>query len=476
MFWNRNTTEAVPRALIETKWASRRDWVTAAEELIDRYLDTGSSILDLRRRLQTLYPNNAALMSENLLRLNVVKRIVDTKAMIYKKKPMRRFYENGESFGNTALVERYLAGANLNETMKWANRWCELLNCIVLWVQADPVAGKARVRCVFAHDLLVEPDPDNPQDLAAARWIAVPLGGAPDGIGQGASTPVRHLKYGISGEGKRVVQVTLCDENLEPLPMRDQPDWIRAYNEAEFSQYPFVAVSKVALPGSEMFPDVPHEYLHASRWVDHELTRGALNTRQADFPAYVYNGTLSELGQLNPATGAGAIFCLGDENKRLEPIPVETRESERNENLQFFLKIFAQNHGLSTSTFSLEPRVQSGVAKFHDKQCEVEYRQDMIPIWQRADTQVVRRLFELTAMFDPFATDFVALQDLEAATVFPEAEIPLSRHEVLENRRIEIELGTADRYDFYAEDHGQDRETARKDLEVKENENETDES
>ncbi len=311
MFWNRNTTEAVPRALIETKWASRRDWVTAAEELIDRYLDTGNSILDLRRRLQTLYPNNAALMSENLLRLNVVKRIVDTKAMIYKKKPMRRFYENGESFGNTALVERYLTAANLNETMKWANRWCELLNCIVLWVQADPVAGKARVRCVFAHDLLVEPDPDNPQDLAAARWIAVPLGGAPDGVGQGASTPVRHLKYKISGEGARVVQVTLCDENSNRCPCGISRIGFALTTKRSFHSIRLLPCPKWHCRAVKCFPTVSARISACFTLVDHELTRGALNTRQADFPAYVYNGTLSELGQLNPATGSGRDFLSG---------------------------------------------------------------------------------------------------------------------------------------------------------------------
>ncbi len=476
MFWNKSTTGVVSRALVETKWASRRDWSAAAEELIDRYLDTGASIADLRRRLQALYPNNAALMSENLLRLNVVKRIVDTKAMIYKKKPIRRFTVQGEPFEASALAERYLDGANLNETMKWANRWCELLNCVVLWAQADPQTARARVRCVFAHDLLVEPDPENPQELEAARWIAVPLGGAPDAIATASNVQPRYLKYEADRSAGWTIRATLCDESLEPLPKREQPEWTQVYNKAGFASYPFVVVSKVALPGSEMFPDVPHEYLHASRWVDHELTRGALNTRQADFPAYVFNGTLSELGQLNPATGAGAIFCLGDDGKRLEPIPVETREKERNENLQFFLKIFAQNHGLSNSTFSLEPRVQSGVAKFHDKQCEVEYRQDMIPIWQRADAKIARRLFELTSTFDAFITDYASLRDVETSTVFPEAEIPLSRHEVLENRRMEVELGTADRYDFYAEDHGQDRETAFREVQMRKREREMEQS
>ncbi len=442
--------------------AAHSAWASNCEELLDRYLDNDSSMDDLRRRLRRLYPNNADQMTQNLLTVNLLRKVVDTKAKLYRIPPKRMLLDAErsplpEDHPAQAVSRRLLRQCRLNARMKWALRLYELLNCSVLWVQIDFRRHCPVISVLPPHQLIVEQSGTDPTNLQEADSIMIPLGDKPDSPLSGG-TAVGYVRYRLQPKpkGGRRLHVERLDENF--VPLTTQPAEWSAYNGMD--RYPFVLLRKDEPVGAELFPDVPHSLLHAAHWLDHELTRGAMNSRQTDFPAYVFNGSSEELGTANPATGAGAIICLGDDDKRLTPLAVQAREAERNQNLLFFLKLFAQSNEIIPSAFTFDVELLSGVAKFHDKQPEIEYRQDLIdrllPI-EEEDLWPILRELALLGDFDG-ASD---LKDTHLSVTFPEQVIPLSKEEELKNLEREISLGLRSPVEILSERLGIDQEQAR---------------
>ncbi len=445
------------RRAVHTAWAGR------CEALLDRYFDNGEYEQTLKERLRRLYPNNADQMVENLLTLNVVRKVVDTKAKLYRRPP-RRWLLDAEAaalppdHGGHRIFADLVRATRLNTRMKWLLRTRELLGAAVLWGQID---GRRRVPVLTVlppHQLVVEQHPDYPGSLADAVSIAVPVGGAADSP-LSAAEAVGYVRYRFTSDaqGPRRLVVERLDADFVPWP--EQPPELGVY--AGLPEYPFVLFRKGETFGSELFPDVPRSLLLMAQWLDHELTRGALNSRQTDFPAYVFNGSAEELGAANPATGAGAVICLNDEEKHLESLAVDPREKERNQNLLFMLKLFAQMNDLSPSAFTFDVELLSGTAKFHDKQPEIEYREDLIdqltPVEEDAVWPMMRQLARLAGF--PGAD---LLESCRLSVDFPQQVIPLSREEELKNLAREIGLGLRSAADELVDRYGIEPEEARR--------------
>jgi len=144
---------------------------------------------------------------------------------------------------------------------------------------------------------------------------------------------------------------------------------------------------------------------------------------------------------------------LGDEDKKLERLEVDPREKERNNNILFFLKMFAQTHNMTPSMFSFEPERMSGAAKFHDKQPEIEYREDMVHLLAPVEIEEIWPMLKALAMVAGYKQADL-LSELELAVDFPKQMIPLSREEELKNVEREIKLGLTSPGDVVAEEKG----------------------
>jgi hypothetical protein len=450
-------------AQVAARMVARRQWEDNCDYLLDRYFDNAQSLDALNDLLRRLYPNNAQAMLDNPLTLNLVRKIVDTRAKLYKKAPIRRLLTpQGQALAPEhaahAFVKNLYRRARVNARLKWATRLMELLNSAVIWGQIDWRTHEPVLAVLPPHHLLVDQDPVAPSNLKTARAIYVPVGGTPDSVSDEAAEIgyVRYRRIRNSETGRTHLEVTRLDVDFLPLAVQP-PEW-RGY--AELTDYPFVLLHKDECIDAELFPDVPHSLILASRWLDHELTRGALNSRQTDFPAYVYNGTPQELGSVNPATGAGTIICLGDDDKELKRLSVDPREEARNRNLIFFLKLFAQVNHITPSAFTFDVELLSGTAKFHDKQPEIEYREDLIDILndvEREELWPMLRDLAMAARMDG-ASD---LRDLHLSIEFGEPVIPLSREEELRILESEIKLGLRSPAEVLAERRGIDLEQAK---------------
>jgi len=419
----------LPPGLQHARTTARAEWERACEELLDRYFDNGAYQQSLISRLRLLYPNNADEMIKNRLSLNVLRRIVDTRARLYRKPPQRRLIGESDP-ADAALFAAIYRRSRADVRMKWLNRFYELLNCAVLWGQIGP-DGYPHLSVLPAHHLMLRQSQSDPLSIEACEEIYVPLSCAPSSIEARQSS---WLRYDRDAEGR--VRVVTVDYALRPHEV--QPEGLEAYS--SLTRFPFVLARKGQPLDSEIFPDASHSLINAARWIDHELTRGALNSRHADFPAYTFNGTQEELGTVNPATGAGAVICLGSDDKTLEAVSAEPRERERNENLLFFLKMLAQTCDISPSAFTYAPELLSGVAKFHDKQPEIEYREEQVSEWKALEElELWPMLLELSLAGGVKGAE--KLSGREAAVDFPQQMIALSRKEELENLSAEIALG-----------------------------------
>lgn len=434
LFSLKTTSDNSSRLKKQLKTRERLVWEKNCEELLNRYVDNSNWERGLKAHLEKLYPNNFAYMADNILTLNIVKKIVDRKARLYRKSPTRDLMIS-ENVDNVKVSElerlktKLIKQSRLDSNMKTLLQYYELFNSAVLWGQAD-FAGKKPFLCVLApHYLLVEANPDAPDKLSEAKAIYIPLH-------HNETEMMGYVKYSrYFSFGRFHLKVEKLDADFNPEPY--QPEEFERYSLLE--DYPFVVIKKDCLMG-EMFPDVPHGLLRAAKWLDHEFSRGALNSRQSDFPAYTYNGSANELGPVNPITGAGSIICLGDEDKKIKKLEVDAREEERNNNILFYLKLLAQASDISPSTFTFNTELLSGTAKFHDKQPEIEYREELIEkIRPVEEMEIWPLLVNLAIVADFENAD--ALTEVDINVVFPESVIPLSEEERLKNLKTEIELG-----------------------------------
>jgi len=416
------------------KSASQTVWEENCEELLNRYVDNKDWERSLKQHLQNLYPNNYQQMANNILTLNIVKKIVDRKAKLYRKAPERTLVSKADSSTETdgfcqQVKTDLIKQCRLNQSMKYLMQYYELFNSAILWGQADFATKQPYLTVLAPHNIIVDADPDVPDSLARARAIFIPLHHSEnEGMGY-----VKYSRY--LSEGRYHVKVEKLDANFNIEPL--QPEEFDLYSTLE--EYPFVLIKKDCLMG-DMFPDIPHGLLRAARWLDHELCRGALNSRQSDFPAYTYNGTANELGPVNPITGAGTIICLGDEDKEITKLQVDTREQERNQNILFYLKLLAQACDIAPSTFTFDTDLLSGTAKFHDKQPEIEYREDLIEKVRPLEEQEIWPMLLSLATVASFK-NCETLTGYNLSVVFPEAMIPLSEEERLKNLKMEIDMG-----------------------------------
>ena len=78
--------------------ARRQRWEQDCDYLLARYLDNHESVEALKEQLRRLYPNNAHAMLDNLLTLNLLRRLVDTRAKLYRKAPARRLIDARSAF------------------------------------------------------------------------------------------------------------------------------------------------------------------------------------------------------------------------------------------------------------------------------------------------------------------------------------------------------------------------------------------
>lgn len=446
------------RKLRESAFAA---YEARCERLLDRYFDTAAGLDDFCDHLRALYPHNYGLMMNNLLRVNLVRKVVDTKARLYRKPPQRLLRD-----GQNALLppdapeclrySRLIRQTRLNAKMKWLLRLTELLNASVLWGQMDFARRLPSLSVLAPHQLIVTQDPQAPSDLQRASEILVPVGGAPDSP-LAKAAEVLYLRYRLQRDapnGPRL-SVVLCDGAFLPLPT--QPPELSAYG--RLTRYPFALLRKIEPQDAELFPDVPESLLLAADWIDHELTRGALNARQVDFPAYTFNGTPEELGGVNPVMGAGSVLCLGEDGKELAELPVNAREEERNANILFFLKLFAQMNELAPSSFSLDATPLSGIAKFYDKQPEIEYREDWTSLLAPFEEEdVFDLLADLLLIYEPEMAQ--TIKSCALGVTFNEPLIPLAREEELANLKSEFGLGLRSPVEVLAEQFGLDRESA----------------
>ena len=450
------------RRLRESAFAA---YEARCERLLDRYFDTAAGLEDFSAHLRELYPHNYGLMMNNLLRVNLVRKVVDTKARLYRRPPQRllRTIENTplpDDAPQRLRYQRLVRQTRLNAKMKWLLRLTELLNSAVLWGQIDFARHLPSLSVLAPHQLIVTQDPQAPSDLSRALEILVPVGGAPDSPLAKASE-LCYLRYRLTRQQAEAprLEVVLCDGAFLPLPV--QPPELAAYG--GLTRYPFALLRKIEPLDAELFPDVPQSLLLAADWIDHELTRGALNARQVDFPAYTFNGTPEELGGVNPVMGAGSVLCLGDDGKELAELPVNAREKERNANILFFLKLFAQMNELAPSSFSLEATPLSGIAKFHDKQPEIEYREDWTTLLTPFEEEdVFGLLVDLLALVEPDAA--TALATCALGVTFNEPLIPLAREEELANLKNEFSLGLRSPAEVLSEQFGLDAESAKERL------------
>ncbi len=427
----------------------------ARDGLLHRYFDDEIAGREFAENLRNLYPNNAEAMLGNRLTVNLLRKVVDTKAKLYRRPPKRKLLDaNGREpdLGHPAhrVFQALIRDTRVNHHMKWLLRYYELLNGAALWVQFDWRTNTPCLSLLPPQRLWVEPSENDPGNPMEAKAILVPIGTKASG------GFLRFARMRLS-DGVLRIHASKLDADLDPVP--EQPPELSAY--AALDRYPFVFLRKYTPLSGVVWPDPPYGLLHASRWLDHELTRGALNSRLTDFPAYVFNGEADELGAVNPATGAGAIICLGDGDKKLTPLPADPREEERNANISFFLKVFAQANDMTPSAFTFDNDLQSGTAKFHDKQPEIEYREDLMDMVRPVEESDLWPLCFRMAGIAGFA-EAEALDGFRVVLDFPDQVIPLSKEEELRNLETEMRLGLRSAADVLAERQGLSPESARK--------------
>lgn len=388
----------------------------AAEERLQLYNDKQAddliALLDSAwGNKRTMKPGESGSSSFRTVFINIVKKIVDKRATVYKRAPKRTF----EGWDQTKGEELYRQlGANV--VFKKANAMTALFKTSALQIVWNEKRGQARLCIVTPNVLDVEHDgfPEDP-----SRVI-------------------------VTHPNAKQELVTYSDWTADGYSLKDWRGYPKAVegNSGNVNPYgvlPFVPLFD-RIPESEFFLDGGDDIIVAQRALNVALANiwratewQALGqpviTGVTDQDVFSGKYNVTEVGpNRNITLPVGGTFDFKSPQPNVEAMLLA---------LEFLIKQTAVANNLAANVFELDSKAESGAAKIAESRDLIEARADDVELWRRYEAQAFETI---KAVVNVHAPDTIP----EAATVsvdFGEIDEALSDNDRLTNYRERIDLG-----------------------------------
>ncbi len=338
-----------PVLAIVRKSASRK---RAAELRLRYYLDRQSDDLleQIKQRWST--PEDFRLFC-----LNVVRKVTDKRAMVYKATPFREFEGWAQDEGE-ALYRSMAA----NVQLKKANRLTKLMKTTILRVGWNEVQEQPTLATITPNilDVLHEGDPENP-----TRIIVTHPGER--------ETETRYSDW-------TATSYRLLDYRGRRLPVDGNPDGVNPYG-----VLPFVPLFDRS-PDDQFFLPGGDDLVEAQRAINVALVnlwRGLeLQSHGQAWAAGLPAGDMVRAGPDRTITlPTDGKFGFAAPNTPVEQVLKA---------IEFLIKQTAVANDLAANVFELDAKAESGAAKLAESRDLIEARADDLELWRGYE----RRLFE----------------------------------------------------------------------------------
>jgi hypothetical protein len=344
-----------------------------------------------------------------IFQLNVVRKIINKRANLYRLAPRRVF----EGLAQTAGDDLYRA-CNADVVLKRASRLTKLLKSCAL--QVGYQNGTPTLNIITPNILdVVGSDPSNPSEYLITH----------------KATKAEHVTYShwTANTYRRL------DYRGQPLPIDGNPNGVNPYG-----VLPFVPLHDT-LPDDQFFIAGGDDVIEAQEAINVALTNLWQSVElQAHGQPWVTGAAGSaplELGVSGgPAFGPDRMIYL-PENGQMGYAAPNSPIRDILEAIQFVARLLAATNDLSADVLDLDRRSESGAAK-HVEQIDLrEARQDDIALWRTYETRLFNTLRAVVNTHAPGS-----ISDTAKLTVdFAEMQESLSETERLINARTKYELG-----------------------------------
>ncbi len=290
-----------------------------------------------------------------LFQVNIVRKIVNKRAMVYKTAPVRTF--NGM---DQAAGESLYSAAGVNVVLKKANRLTKLLKTCALQVRWT--GTQALIACVTPNILdVVCDDPMAPQRIIVTR-----PGERPEETVYSDWSSATYRKRDWRG---RIIPVAGNEKGQNP-----------------YGVLPFVPLFD-AMPDADFFIPGGDDLVEAQRAVNVALVNlWRAMELQSHGQAWATGLPAGDAVRTGPDRAItlpeGGSFGFASPN---------TPVAEVLQAIEFLIKQTCTANDLSANTFSVEQTTQSGAAKAIDMRDLLEARQDDVELWRTYEA----RLFEV---------------------------------------------------------------------------------
>jgi hypothetical protein len=369
-----------------------------------------------------------------IFHVNLVKKIVNKRAALYRTAPRRTFNGWDQDAGD-ALYR----AANADGVLKRASRLVKLLKTSAIQVGWENARPTLSVVTPNVLDVLYSDDPQYPQ-----RFIVTHRRSSLGSNGGSTASPIAlpnslQTAYGYKTEPSvyREADVTYSDwtaagyQQLDyrgmPLPVAGNPDGVNP-----FGILPFVPLWDV-LPDDEFFIPGGDDLLEAQEAVNVALSNlWRAVELQAHGQAWASGIPAGEVLQIGPDRAVtlpeGGKFGFATPGA---PIPDILNA------IEFVMRQIASTNDLSADVFDLDRRSESGAAK-HVEQVDLrEARQDDITLWRQYETNLFEVLKQVVNTYAPGTIPAGATVSVD----FSEMQENLTETERLNNARTKVQLG-----------------------------------
>ena len=336
--------------------------------------------------------------------LNVVRKVINNLAMVYREEPKREI----DGIDRDREIFTELAGSmNLNAKMKLANRLAKLLKTVLL----RPVWRNGRLDLdLLTGDILDVWTGDSPEDLTLVMITHYPESGKADEITYSlwTSDSIHRMSYRL--------QVTETESN-------------------PYGVLPFVPVWD-RIPTDSFWVEGGDDLVSIQDLVNQQLTELFYVCQFQGFGVgYIKSDSPEEIGAVH--SGPGKMVTLSP-NGEVGFAKTNAPIGETIEALQFLISQAAISNGLPAQALSEAPQVESGVARLVSNRELDEMRGDDIALFRGYE----QRLFDLSRVIWNHHNPGRRISDKARLTIdFADAKPELSPRDQAETWNRLVELG-----------------------------------
>jgi hypothetical protein len=372
----------------------------ARKEKADRwlalYLD--EQIDDLKRQIESQFRD-----SQKFTRVfvNVVKKVTNRRAMVYRLAPVRTFEGMDQEAGDEIYRQ-----INANSVLKRANRLTKLFKTTALQVSWN---GAPTLSIITPNILDAEHDGD-------------PL------------TPSRIV---VTHRAARDAESEFSDWTVDQFRRLDHRGRVLQSEPNPYGGLPFVPLFDHE-PDGDFFLKGGDDLIAAQRAINIGLVVIWSGVKYQTLGQMWFAGVADdEIGKGQASVGPDVAFKLRDPQAKLAFAVPDGQIEQALKAVEFVIKQTAVANDLAANVFELDPKAESGAAKQAENRDLLEARQDDIELWRRYE----ERLFETLKLV---VNNHAPGTFPEAATLsvdFGEIGESLSDSDRLENYQRRIDLG-----------------------------------